>query len=172
LAVTQLKCRDLFSRRTALLEADQLIVLDHGPISDRVRRIRFDRVGQVALAKRMPWPSLLALWLLVLLPAALLLVIANTRPLGSQPATLLLTVGVVLAVVAVAASVWYLICRQSRIYLQRAGQWYELRAIAPPGRVQSFVDGLVARIEGVQQCAGPGPASPATEAQPGPTPSA
>lgn len=146
----KLKCRDLFSRRTALLEMDQLVLLDHLPWSDRVRRVGFDRVAQVTMRRQVPWTSLAALWLGVAGPAGILLLIALNQPGVALPGSL----GMIAAALgsgAVIVSVWQLICRQTRIHIKRGDQWYELRTITTPRRVNYFMRRFCQRIERAQR---------------------
>jgi hypothetical protein len=145
-----LKCRGLFSRETVLLEADQLVILEHNLFSDRIRRLGFDRVQQVAASRRVPWASVLMLALVVLLPASILLLIAANTGAGIGRFYTMIF-GAALFVVGGGTLVWQLICRESRIFVTRAGQTRQLRTITPPARVQRFLDRLIEAIEQAQQ---------------------
>jgi hypothetical protein len=145
-----LKCHDLFTRRSALLDARQLIILDHGLIGDRVRRVNFDRVDQVTLHKRLPIAPLTLLLLLVLVPGAILELIA----LGMRPGEEQWVVGgfgLALMCIAIGGIGWHAVCRQSCIAIQRGDQRYELRAVTTPARIRRFLNTLTHHIEHIQQ---------------------
>jgi hypothetical protein len=145
-----LKCRSLLSRRSVLLQPQRVVILEHSLFSDRVRRIGLDRIEQVAWSRTWPWPSLLVTGLLVVLPAAVLILAgANQSPGMTRNYTL--GVGLVILVLGGANLVWQVVCCQSRIFITRAGETQELRTITSARRVDRFLADLFAAIRAVQQ---------------------
>jgi hypothetical protein len=145
-----LKCRGLISRSSVVIDPDEVIILEHSLFSDRVRRLGLDRIEQVAWMRVVPWVTLLVVGLLIVLPAALLLIIsANLNTTGSQYYGL--SVGATLLVFGIAAMLWHSICRTSRIFITRAGQTRELRTVTRPGKVDRFLARLFQAIHQAQQ---------------------
>jgi len=160
-----LKCRGLFSRKSALLEDDQLVILEHLLLSDRVRRVGFDRVEAVALSKRVPWVSLLILGLLVMGPGVVLLLVGSS-PMPNDSRIVFFSIGGALLIAGSLVVLWHAVCRQSRIAVVRAGETRELRTITSPARVRRFVEQL---RESVAQAQQPGYSSDA-ESEPAKSP--
>jgi len=146
---SELKCCDLFSRKTALLQADQLVILEHGLLSDRVRRIGFDRVESVAMSRGVPWAGLLLIGLGIIGGGVPLLLIGLSQSTANSQLPMLL-IGSVLLILGGPVFVWHAVCGQSRIYFVRSGETRELRAISPPRKIRRFLDEVLAAIESVQ----------------------
>lgn len=135
-----LKIVDVLTRQSLLVEPTCLVVLEHQTLSDRMRRVLFDRVESVTVWRGVLWGRVILI-LLLMLPAALLLLIDDPVARGIA-LTVLLCTGLAL--------LYYLWCGKTRIRIVRDGEERAFTAIAPPGRVRRFRDKLEAAIRADQ----------------------
>lgn len=149
-----LKFAGYMQRYSLVLLDDQLVELQHSMTRDRVRRIHFDRIDSVVVWRRMARGRLLLVFVLLGLPAILLL---------SSGFTVALFSGALLLAIAALLGLHYLYAGRSTIRVVRAGRTYEYSGVIRRARLGRFVSRLERGIRSVQAPAQSGDEVSATE---------
>lgn len=142
-----LKISGLFSRKSLVLQDEYLIEVSHHSMSDRVRRIGYDRIEAVMVSLGVAWGSILLAGIFV--GIGLLLAMAAMqggvdRDAWAFFAVMFLAIGVPLMVRAV-------LLRSLRLRITRGERDYDYKALTTPRGMDKFIVKLETRIEACQQ---------------------
>ena len=131
------------SRHSLVIEPSYLVVLEHGTLRDRTRRILYDRVESVLVWRRPPWGRIIVISLLLGGPALLLLFL----PVG-QPVVTGLALFVLLLAVAIVAR--YVTWGCTYIQITRDGEARLFKGVVWPKRRERFLARLTESIRTAQ----------------------
>ncbi len=137
-----LKIRNSFGSTSVLLFDDHLVQLEHSHTSDRVRRIRFDRIESIVHWRVIPLGRAVLFGLLLGIPGTALALASD--PIAQFLGFLIL--GIMMVIVG-----RYLYFKKSNIKITRAGRDYSITGIVSPRKVQNLIEKLESNIRRVQQ---------------------
>lgn len=135
-----LKHSSLLQRFSILLDGDQLLMLEHGITSDRIRRVPLTRVQSLTIDKRQ---NVLLLVVLTLAGLAFL-------PLLFVELAGFVIFGVICLLVIAVFFIWKVVCGVTIFTFTYDGQTRSCKASASPTKISMFADRLIDRIEQVQ----------------------
>ncbi len=146
----QFRFATLFSRTTAILDDDALILLEHHYNKDRIRRITFDRVDYVLYWKGPATARLLGLLFLTLLLLIIGLVTLGNLHGNNRAAE---GVAVFLLLLAVFTAVLFFIALERgrrHILVSRARSKIHLSGIMPTRKFQRLLADIASRTRDIQ----------------------
>ncbi|GJM24080.1 MAG: hypothetical protein DHS20C16_04950 [Phycisphaerae bacterium] len=137
-----LRIRGSFASASVLLFDDHLVQLEHSHTSDRVRRIRYDRVESVVHWRVIPVGRTVLFGLLLGLPGL-------GMSLSSEPVFQGLGIFFVALMIFVVGR--YLYLKRSNIRITRAGRDFTISGIVSPKKIRRLIERLEINIRKVQE---------------------
>ena len=141
-----LKLRNSFGNVSIILMDDHLVELEHSYTSDRVRRVRYDRVESVVRWRVLPLGRMSIVGLLVAVPGLLMLLSSDQ---------VLVTTGTILLTIAALIEAMYVYMGKTHISIMRAGREFKMAGVVWPPKVNRLLNRMEADIRRTQEEANP-----------------
>jgi|GEM_PF-6849941 len=138
--------RSWVARLYVVLTDHSLNILEYRVTSDRIRRIKLERIKQLTWSRRKAWGHMLASALVAACLSIIIFAVANTT---TNPAALALAITPTL--IALIFLVYYAYCGSTTIHFWYDGNKRSLNFIAPPKRIQRFIDRTTERVATEQE---------------------
>ncbi|NOX57528.1 MAG: hypothetical protein GXP29_01550 [Planctomycetes bacterium] len=141
-----LKLRNSFGNVSIILMDDHLVELEHSYTSDRVRRIRYDRVESVVRWRVLPLGRMAIVGLLVAVPGLLMMFSSEQ---------VFVTMGTAFLTIAACIEAIYIYAGKTHISIMRAGREFKLAGVVRPHKVDRLLNRMEADIRRTQEEATP-----------------